>query len=103
MIELEADNLEEVLAQHSHAFVQFGATWCGNCRMLKPKVKQMSEKHENVKFIYVDAEKFPNSRKLAKVDNLPTFAAYHNGSLVTQAQGNKLDTIQGVVDEITSH
>ena len=37
----------------------------------------------------VDAEKFPESRKLANVTNLPTFASFKNGVLVNQVQTNK--------------
>lgn len=103
MIELSKDNLDEVLKENENAFVQYGASWCGNCRMLKPKVKQFSEKHSDITFIYVDAEKFPEARKLAKVDNLPTFAGYKNGELIKQTQGNKLDVIQEVIDEIANH
>lgn len=103
MIELENDNLAEILADKERAFVQFGASWCGSCRMLKPKVKKFSEQNEGISFIYVDAEKMPESRKLAKVDNLPTFAVFKNGELVNQGQGNKLDTLKGLIDEIASH
>ena len=54
-------------------------------------------------FVYVDAEKLPNSRKLAEVNNLPTFAGFKNGSLVSQAAGNKTETITGILDEVTNN
>ena len=50
----------------------------------------------------VDAEKYPESRKLAEVDNLPTFAAFQDGSLVKQVQTNKAEVLKEFVDEAAS-
>ena len=103
MIDLDKDNLAEVVSENDKVFVLYGAPWCGNCRIIKPKVKKEAEQREGVQFVYVNAEKFPESRKLAQVDNLPTFASFKGGELVSQGQGNKWEAIQGVIDEIASH
>lgn len=99
-VELNEDNLEQLLAESPAAMVQYGAGWCGNCRIMKPKFKKFSAENEDIPFYYVDAEKFPESRKLAKVDNLPTFAAFKNGQLVNQVQTNKADNLAELVNEI---
>lgn len=62
-IEITEDNLKEVIGQLPKTLVQFGAGWCGNCRLMKPKLKRMAQSDENVQFIYADAERFPESRK----------------------------------------
>lgn len=36
--ELEQDNLEEIIKENELVVVQYGATWCGNCRIMKPKM-----------------------------------------------------------------
>src|SRR5690606_40927738 len=69
--ELEQDNLQEFISENDRVVVQYGATWCGNCRIMKPKMKRLSNDFGDIKFLYVDAEKLPNSRKLAEVTNLP--------------------------------
>lgn len=101
--ELKTDTLHEVVQKNETVFVQYAAGWCGNCRIMKPKFKKMAEEHENATFILIDAEKNPNSRKLATVDNLPTFAAFHNGELVKQLQTNKADQLKLFIDETSSH
>ena len=103
LLELEEDNLEAVIAQNDTVMVQFSAGWCGNCRLMKPKFKRMSTENEGVTFVLVDAEKFPNSRKLANVSNLPTFASFKNGSLVNQIQTNKEDLLKTLFNEVTSN
>lgn len=88
---------------HSKVIVQYGATWCGNCRVIKPKFKRLAESNPDMAFVYVDAEKLPNSRQLAEVKNLPTFAGFKNGSLVKQTAGNKIENITSILDEITAN
>lgn len=100
MEELKADNLDQLLRTRQKVVVQFGASWCGMCRVIRPKVDQLSQETPEIEFLYVDAENFPESRQFAKVDNLPTFAGFVNGKLVKQASGTKIELVQGVVDEV---
>ncbi len=101
--ELSEDNLNALFQKSNKVMVQYGASWCGNCKITKPKFKHLSEENADIQFVYVDAEKFPNARKFADVSNLPTFASFINGTLVLQKQGNKIETIKEVLDAITSH
>ncbi|MDD3771520.1 MAG: thioredoxin family protein [Weeksellaceae bacterium] len=99
-IETTEDNLQEILNQNQKVLVQFGAAWCGNCRLMKPKVKRLAEADSNVQFVYVDADKFPESRKLAKVTNLPTFAIYENGNILNQVVSSKEEHLKDIYNEI---
>lgn len=100
--EITEDNLEEIVNEGKITFVQYSAGWCGNCRIMKPKFKRFSEEFD-AEFILVDAEKFPESRKLANVDNLPTFAAFKNGKLINQVQTNKTEVLKSFIDEVTTN
>ncbi len=99
LLELETDTLQDVIAQNDKVIVQFSAGWCGNCRIMKPKFKRMSGEHEGMTFVIIDAEKNPESRKLANVSNLPTFAAFQNGSLLEQTQTNKVEVLAELVEK----
>lgn len=101
--ELDQDNLNEIVADNAIVVVQYSAGWCGNCRIMKPKFKKMASEIEGATFVIADAEKFPESRKLANVDNLPTFAAFKNGELLKQVQTNKTDVLKEFVDEVTAN
>lgn len=103
LLELEQDNLNEIIAQNRNVVVQYSATWCGNCRIMKPKFKKESIENDDVTFVLVDAEQFPESRKLAKVDNLPTFATFVEGEFKNQVQTNKYDVLKQLIGEITSN
>ncbi len=103
MQELEKDNLQEIISNNKLVIVQYSASWCGNCRIMKPKFKKLSSENEDTLFIVVDAEKFPESRKLATVDNLPTFAAFKEGKYVSQVQTNKFEALKELVNEVTNN
>ncbi|MDC3253098.1 thioredoxin family protein [Crocinitomicaceae bacterium] len=102
-IELTEDTLESTVKSNFIVLVQYSAGWCGNCRIIKPKFKKMAAEYENAEFVLVDAEKLPESRKMANVDNLPTFAAFKNGQLVKQIQTNKAAVLKEFVDEVTGN
>ena len=98
--ELTEDTLQQIVAEQDQVVVQYGASWCGNCRIMKPKFKKLAAENENIPFYYVDAEKLPESRKLAKVDNLPTFAIFKNGELVNQVQTNQAESLINLFKEL---
>ncbi|MFN4076019.1 MAG: thioredoxin family protein [Cloacibacterium sp.] len=100
--ELTEDTLQQIVAEQDLVVVQYGASWCGNCRIMKPKFKKLAAENENIPFYYVDAEKFPESRKLAKVDNLPTFAIFKKGELFNQVQTNQAESLINLFNEANS-
>ena len=103
MQDLTQDNLSEIVENNTKVVVQYSAGWCGNCRIMKPKFKRFSAEFDDAVFVMVDAEKYPESRKLATVDNLPTFATFKNGALVNQIQTNKADVLKSFIDETTNN
>lgn len=100
--ELTEDTLQQIVAEQEQVVVQYGASWCGNCRIMKPKFKKLAAENENIPFYYVDAEKLPESRKLAKVDNLPTFAIFKKGELFNQVQTNQAESLTNLFNEANS-
>lgn len=103
LIELNDDTLQDLVNQNEKVIVQYSASWCGNCRIMKPKFKKMALENEHVTFVLIDAEQNPESRKLANVSNLPTFATFVNGQLVNQSQTNKAEVLAELVSEISSN
>lgn len=102
-VELENDDLQNLVAKNPKVVVQFSAGWCGNCKIMKPKFKKSESEHPEMLYVLVDAEKFIESRKMAKVDNLPTFASFLNGQLHTQVQTNKAEVLNEFIHEVTNH
>ena len=100
LIELNEDTLQDLVSKNEKVVIQFSASWCGNCRIMKPKFKKLASENEGLTFVLVDAENSPESRKLANVSNLPTFATFVNGKLVNETQTNKQEVLADLVNEI---
>lgn len=103
LIDLTEDTLQDLVHQNNKVVVQYYASWCGNCRIMKPKFKKLASENDGITFILVDAENAPESRKLANVSNLPTFATFVNGQLVNQTQTNKAEVLAELVSEISAN
>ncbi|HRE78774.1 MAG TPA: thioredoxin family protein [Flavobacterium sp.] len=103
LIDLTEDTLQDLVNQNNKVVVQYSASWCGNCRIMKPKFKKLASENDGITFVLVDAENSPESRKLANVSNLPTFATFINGELVNQTQTNKAEVLAELVSEISAN
>jgi thioredoxin 1 len=100
LIELTEDTLKDIVSNNEKVVVQYSASWCGNCRIMKPKFKKLATENESTTFVIVDAELYPESRKLANVSNLPTFATFVGGILKNETQTNKAEVLNELVAEI---
>ncbi len=103
LIDLTEDTLQDLVTTNNKVVVQYSASWCGNCRIMKPKFKKLASENDAITFVLVDAENSPESRKLANVSNLPTFATFVNGELVNQTQTNKAEVLAELVSEISAN
>lgn len=96
----EGDDLGKIINENQKVIIQYGAPWCGNCRMTKPKFKQLAEQYSDTLFVMVDAEKFPEAREYGTVKNLPVFTTYKNGTQVENIQLNRPSGIEAIVNNI---
>ncbi|WP_436516421.1 thioredoxin family protein [Ekhidna sp. To15] len=101
-VELKTDeDFNLALNQNSKVIVKYYADWCGSCRLFSPKFRRLSEDQQfsDVSFLDVNAEKSPEARKLAGVTNLPFFATFKDGELVS---GQPTSKEEAVVEMIKS-
>lgn len=80
--------------------VKYFADWCGNCRLFAPKYKRVSNEEEmsDIAFLEVDAEKNPEARKAAGVDNLPYMAIFKDGKLLEGSASSKEDYLRKLIE-----
>ncbi len=89
-LELTEDSLQQYVAENNKVMVQYAASWCGNCRIMKPKFKKLAAENEDVTFLNRGRRKTSVSRRCGNVDAicrlLPLLMAV---TLVHQVQTNK--------------
>lgn len=69
----------EVLQSDKPVLVDFYATWCGPCRMLRPILEELSEDRQDVKFVSIDTD---DARELAieyNISSIPCVILFKDG------------------------
>lgn len=59
--------------------MDFTAVWCGPCRMIAPKIDEMSETYKNITFLKVDVDAVASVATKVGISAMPTFHIYKNG------------------------
>ncbi|MDO9628889.1 MAG: thioredoxin [Acholeplasmataceae bacterium] len=87
MIEYQGQDYQEVIGQQGLVVVQYFATWCGPCKMLKPVLESISTDMADVKFWRVDIDLFRNQAIEAGIKSVPTVVLYKDGEEVDRQSG----------------
>jgi thioredoxin 1 len=89
MLSLNKETFDEkVVKAEKLVVVDFGATWCGPCKKLKPILEEMSESlTEKAEFYYVDAGEQPDLAREQGVMSLPTILFYKSGDIKDRLVG----------------
>lgn len=87
MIDYQGQDYQEVVGHQGLVVVQYFATWCGPCKMLKPVLESISTEMEEVKFWRVDIDLFRNQAIEAGIRSVPTVVLYKDGEEVDRQSG----------------
>jgi len=91
LLEINEDNFEtEVLNSDLPVLIDFGATWCGPCKMLDPLVEELAEElQDKVKVVHVDIDSNQNITVQYNVMGVPTLMLVKNGEPIERMTGFK--------------
>ncbi len=67
--------------------VDFSATWCGPCRMLKPIMEEIETLLPDVKFYNVDVDDAEDVARDFRIFSIPTIMVFKNGQAVDSMVG----------------
>ncbi|XP_001509068.1 thioredoxin-like [Ornithorhynchus anatinus] len=80
--------------------VDFSATWCGPCKMIKPFFHSLSEKDPDVVFLEVDVDDCQDVASQCEVKCMPTFQFYKNGKKVSEFSGANKEKLEATINEL---
>jgi len=85
--ETKAD-FDKILADNKKAvFVDFTASWCPPCKMIKPIFEELAETHkdlEGVKFVKIDVDENEEVSQENAIRSMPTFKVFVDGKEVPE-------------------
>ncbi|XP_042861898.1 thioredoxin-2-like [Penaeus japonicus] len=67
--------------------IDFYATWCGPCKMIAPKLEEMSQSMSDVVFLKVDVDECEDIAADNQITCMPTFLFMKNGQKVETLTG----------------
>lgn len=86
--EMNAADYNALIRSQKLVVVDFGAKWCGPCKILSPMLEKIGKSRPNdVKVIMIDVDANQTITQLNSIDELPTLAWYKNGKLVLRMIG----------------
>ena len=102
-IEINEDKFEsEVLQSSTPVLVDFGAVWCGPCKMLDPVVEELAEDwSDKVKIVKLDIDHNPNIAMNYNVMGVPTLMLFSGGEVQQRLTGFRPK--QKIMEEFSPH
>ena len=84
----EKDFEREVLVSELPVLLEFGATWCGPCKVVEPELQALAQEYAGrAKVLTVDIDQSPYLARQLGIQSVPTFLVFHQGRPVTGKAG----------------
>ncbi|CDW76213.1 thioredoxin [Stylonychia lemnae] len=82
-------------------FVDFYATWCGKCELLKPDLEAIAEQHKTeAVYIMVDVEENDEVAEEFQVESLPTVIYLQGKEKKGEMKGSKPENFKKFMEEV---
>ena len=79
---------KEALSQPGLMIIDCFAVWCGPCKVIAPKVVELSKAYADARFYKVDVDEVPDVAQELAIRAMPTFKVFKDGE--------EFETIVGV-------
>ena len=91
VLELTTDNKDAYINDEQHTLIDFTATWCGPCGLMKPHFiaaeKFMQTTNTAINFVSIDVDAEPDITQQYDVTCMPTLVMLKNGKEVGRNEG----------------
>ncbi|KAJ1500762.1 Thioredoxin-2 [Coelomomyces lativittatus] len=77
--------------------VDFYAVWCGPCKMIAPKLEELSTKYTNVTFLKVDVDELQELATEYSITAMPTFILFKNESQLEVIVGSNVAKLEEAI------
>ena len=92
---------DEAIKGDKLVIVDFTATWCPPCQMIKPKFHELAEANsDSYTCVAVDVDANAETAEACGITCMPTFQFYKSGDKVDELQGANYDAI---VEKANAH
>ena len=79
--DINAEEYEALKESSKPVVIDFHATWCGPCKILSPILEELQEEMEEVEFVKLDVDQFPEISGANQVMGVPTVVIIKDGEV----------------------
>ena len=99
MESINENNFDEVINGEDVTLVDFSASWCMPCRMLKPILERVEDKFDDVYFYNLDIDESEEIAKRYRIFSVPTLVCFRSGKKLDSMVGlNSYDDVVNFID-----
>jgi thioredoxin 1 len=86
---IKGNEIEEAASSKDKiSLIDFGAPWCGPCKMIEPVLEALSdEMNDKVSFYTVNVDENPSESSRFGIRGVPTMIVFHDGQEVDRMVG----------------
>ncbi|MBE7076768.1 MAG: thioredoxin [Clostridiales bacterium] len=93
-------NFDELINSEHLTVIDFSATWCMPCRMLKPIIHRVAENFDHVDFFEIDIDENEEIAKRYRIFSVPTLLCFKKGKKIDSLVGlNSAETIEDFINK----
>lgn len=93
-------NFDDIISGDGLTVIDFSATWCMPCRMLKPIIERVAEKMNDVNFFNLDIDENEEIAKRYRIFSVPTLICFRKGKKIDSLVGlNSFDDIVAFINQ----
>jgi len=91
MENVSSDVVKQLQSEGNKLLVSYSAAWCGPCRMLTPRLSELSKQYPEFKFVKVDVDQNKDCVTELGITSVPTIMIYDGQNLIDRSNGAKPD------------
>ena len=81
MKDINAEEYAALQNSTTPVVIDFHATWCGPCKVLSPFLEELESEVEDVQFVKLDVDQFPEIAGANQVMGVPTVVILKDGEV----------------------
>ena len=82
--DINAEEYEQIKDSKNTVVIDFHATWCGPCKILSPILEELQGEMNDVEFVKLDVDQFPEISGANQVMGVPTVVILKDGEIHTK-------------------
>ena len=103
MKHIKQEEFDEIINRDELTVIDFFATWCMPCRMLKPILEKIESERKDIKFYELDVQESEEIAMRYRIFSVPTIVCFRNGKKIDNLVGaNPYDEVVAFLDRVNA-